>query len=36
MMLAVEIIVAIIVIAILAAIAINIPDIARYIRISRM
>ena len=35
-MLALEIIVAIILIAIVAGIVINLPDIARYIRISRM
>jgi hypothetical protein len=35
-MLVLEIIVAIIVIAIVAGVAVNIPDILRYIRISRM
>jgi hypothetical protein len=35
-MLALEIVIAIIVIAILAGVVINLPDIARYIRISRM
>jgi hypothetical protein len=35
-MLALEIIIAIILIAIVAGVVINLPDIARYIRISRM
>jgi uncharacterized protein DUF6893 len=35
-MLALEIVIAIILIAILAGVVINLPDIARYIRISRM